>query len=160
MATRRGRGLYIQIGEVIHHVMQYSWLSRMFRRIQLSQTPIVLPETMVALGFIATIFGHRSAAAFADLTADWGVRAMGAVLILGGGLITWSYIRYDAFKETIGLVFCALGTAIYSFSVLWSLGIQGLFTGVGFAGMAMVFISRVYFIILAQRSRRQIREAG
>jgi hypothetical protein len=160
MAMMRGHQLFIQIGEVVHHVVHYSWLSRVFRRIQLSQTPIILPETVIALGLIALLVGHRSAAAFADLASEWGVRFMGALMVLGGGLISWSYIKYDAFKETIGLVFSALGTAIYAFSVLYSLGVAGLLTGVGFTGITMVFISRTYFIILAQRSRQRITDAA
>jgi hypothetical protein len=112
------------------------------------------------MGILAMIYGRASAAAFAEFTTDLGVRMMGADMIIGGLLISWSYWRYDAFKETLGLTMAALGTAIYSISVFISLGISGLITGTGFAGLALVFLSRIYFIVLAYRSRRDIAEAS
>jgi hypothetical protein len=137
-----------------------NWAARVFTQFQLSQTPIILPETAIVMGLIAMILGRSSAAAFADFSQDLGVRAMGFSMVLGGVLINWSYIKYDAFKESLGLVFAALGTAIYGISVFIALGKQGLITGVGFVGMSTVFVSRVYFMILDYRSRRRIKDSG
>jgi hypothetical protein len=136
-----------------------NWAARVFTQFQLSQTPIIFPETVMVMGLIAMIVGRSSAAAFASFSQDLGVRAMGFSMVLGGVLINWSYVKYDAFKESLGLVFAALGTAIYSISVFIALGIEGLITGVGFMGMTLVFISRVYFMILDYRSRRELKDA-
>lgn len=138
----------------------FRWIGRGWRSWQASQTPIILPETTIAMGVIALVFGRESAAAFADLASDATVRFMGIVMILGGGLISSSFIRHDAFKETIGLALAALGTAVYAVSVFIGLGVQGLITGIGFAGISLVFLSRIYFIVRSFRARKRLDDAA
>jgi hypothetical protein len=133
---------------------------RMFQYLQRARTPIILPETTIAMGIIAVIFGRRSAAAFGMLTNDFLARSMGVVMIVGGGLISLSFLRYDAYKEAIGLALAALGTAIYATSVFIYLGIQGLITGIGFTGLTLVFLSRIWFIVRAYRARKQLSDAA
>jgi hypothetical protein len=141
-------------------ILTSAWLMRLYHRSQSSRTPIILPETTTAMGILAVIYGRESAAAFASFSTDFGVRAMGIDMIMGGLLISWSYWRYDAFKETLGLTMAALGVAIYSISVFISLGVSGLITGTGFAGLSLVFLSRIYFIVLSYRSRKQIEDVS
>ena len=124
-----------------------------------SPTPIILPETIIIIGLIALIFGKHAAASFAGLSNDILVRAMGSVMLIGGLFISISFIHRSALIETIGLGLAALGTALYSTSVFIALGQQGLITGVGFTGMSLVFLSRIFFIVQADKAHQKIDNA-
>jgi hypothetical protein len=72
---------------------------------------------------------------------------MGGLLVVGAVLTLSSIIKTSALREMSGLVFLALGAAIYGGGVVLGLHNQGIVSGIGYAGITVTLLGRIFFLL-------------
>ena len=115
---------------------------------------VVIPAALILVGSVATVLGPEASRAFTLLPqgAQFIAHAMGMSMALGGVLVLLGVANSETFTELMGLVFAALGSAIYGAGVIIGLGINGLITGPMFLAIAVSSTIRVV-IGMRQASR-------
>lgn len=125
----------------------------MFRKLYLAwkktQTPVVFPIALLIVGIAALILGDGASKSFANLGGAVVIRIMGALLVIGAMLTIASVIKASALWEVSGLVLLALGCAIFGGGVVLGLHTQGLIASIGYTGIAITLLGRVFFLVHA-----------
>lgn len=135
------------------------WFATLYRRWKASQTPIILPLTVLAVGVVTAVLGNRAAHSFLVAGGNTMLHIMGIIMVVGSTLIIGGFVRHSTLAETIGLVIASLGTAIYGVGTLIDLGELGLATGIGYIGITVTLLSRVVFILQLAIVRKQLGDA-
>jgi hypothetical protein len=133
----------------VFFIRGYRWLTR-------TQTLFILPSTLLLAGLAALVFGHNAAKSFDYVGGDLTIRALGAELVISTVVILYSFIAHDAVWETFGSLGAAVGAAFYGLALIIGLGTQGLVSGIGYCGIAVVMLSRLLFMVQHSRSRQKI----
>lgn len=128
-----------------------TWLCRLYAAWQKTQTLVILPLALTCVGVVALILGDGASKAFANLGGSTVIRIMGVFLIVGGTLIISSVLNSNYAREVLGLALTALGAAIYGGGVVLGLHAQGLVSGIGYTGITLTLLGRIFFLIQAAR---------
>jgi len=120
---------------------------RLYLAARRAQTPVVLPATLVVVGGCALVLGSGVSKAFTTLGGNVTPRIMGVLLVVGGLLTVSSIVRASPLREVLGLTLAVFGAAIYAAAVIIGLGTQGLVAGVGYTGITLTLLSRVFFVV-------------
>lgn len=80
-------------------------------------------------GVLAVIYGDGVSRALSNLVADDLSRGMGVALLLGALLALFGVLRREPLVEVSGLIFLAMGCAIYGLGVVLGLGLAGMVAG-------------------------------
>lgn len=124
-----------------------AWYMKIYQAWRAAQTPVVLSLSLAAVGIVTLVLGDGASRAFADIGGATILRIMGGILIIGSGLVMSSIISNSSLREVLGLSFLALGAAIYGGGAIIGLHSQGLVSGIGYAGIALTLLSRVFFVL-------------
>lgn len=94
-------------------------------------------------GSLAVIYGDGVSRALSIIAADDVSRGMGASLLVGAILVLFGALRREPLVEVSGLVFIAMGCAVYSIGVILGLGLAGMVAGPGFLAIALGTVFRI-----------------
>lgn len=108
-------------------------------------------------GVLAVICGDDVSRALSNLVADDLSRGMGAALLLGALLVLFGVLRREPLVEVSGLIFLAMGCAIYGLGVVLGLGLAGMVAGPGFLAIALGTVFRIRNFTEATRTARKPR---
>jgi hypothetical protein len=136
----------------------YQACVRLYRAWAKTQTPVVLPLALIAVGITCLILGEDASKAFSDLSGGGVIRAMGLFMVTGGVLVITSILKNNYAREVLGLTLAALGAAIYGGGVILGLHNQGLVSGIGYAGITVTLLGRVYFLLQEGHKQEQERD--
>jgi hypothetical protein len=128
-----------------------SWPSQLYLGWKNTQTPVILSAALLAVGIVALILGDGASKSFANLGGAVVIRIMGALLVIGGSLTLSSLVKASAMREVCGLVFLALGAAIYGGGVMLGLHNQGLISSIGYAGITITLLDRIADLVRATK---------
>lgn len=140
--------------------MLKSWIMRLYSAWQKTQTPVILPISLICVGIVSLVLGDGASKAFDNLGGGALIRLMGVFMIVGGVLIISSILKNNFAREVLGLAFAALGAAIYGGGVILGLHSQGLVSGIGYTGITLTLLGRIYFLVQATRKDQQLRIVG
>lgn len=129
---------------------------RLYRAWAKTQTPVILPLALIAVGVVSLVLGEGASKSFSNLGGALVIRIMGAFMVVGGGLIISSILKSNYTREVLGLTLAALGAAIYGGGVVLGLHSQGLVSGIGYTGITLTLLGRVYFLLQEARRREQL----
>lgn len=135
--------------------MVKSWVLRLYAAWQKTQTPVILPFALVCVGTVSLILGDGASKSFSNLGGSTIIRVMGVFMVVGGGLIISSILNSNFARETLGLALSALGAAIYGGGVILGLHAQGLVAGIGYTGITLTLLGRIFFLVQATRKDQQ-----
>jgi hypothetical protein len=133
-------------------------IARLYQAWRKAQTPVILPLALTTVGIVALILGEGASKAFADLGGSTVIRVMGVFMIIGGVLIVSSILNANYPREVLGLSLAALGAAIYGGGVVLGLHSQGLVSGIGYAGITLTLLGRIYFLLEEARRRERLKQ--
>ncbi|MGQ0774537.1 MAG: hypothetical protein ACT4NY_08990 [Pseudonocardiales bacterium] len=122
---------------------------RLYRAWENTQTAITTPLILIPVGIVALIFGEGVSRAFTDLGGGVVIRIMGTAMVVGGCLVLQSILTGNVLNEVTGLTLTALGTAIYGGGVILGLGLHGIVAGMGYLGLTLTLLGRVFLIMRA-----------
>lgn len=137
--------------------MVKSWVLRLYAAWQKTQTPVILPLALMCAGAVSVIMGDAASKSFSNLGGSTMLRVMGVFMVVGGFLILSSIVKTDFAREVLGLALSALGAAIYGGGVILGLHAQGLVAGIGYTGITLTLLGRIYFLIQATRTDQRQR---
>lgn len=140
--------------------MLKSWILRLYSAWQKTQTPVILPISLICVGIVSLVLGDGASKAFDNLGGGGLIRLMGGFMIVGGVLIISSILKNNFAREVLGLALAALGAAIYGGGVILGLHAQGLVSGIGYTGITLTLLGRIFFLIQATRKDQQLRIVG
>lgn len=121
-----------------------------------ARTPVVLPIALTAVGIVSLILGEHASKAFTNLGGTGVIRIMGVFMIVGGVLIVSSIVKASYLREVVGLAFASLGAAIYGSGVILGLHGQGLVSGIGYTGITLTLLGRIFFLLQEARARERL----
>lgn len=108
-------------------------------------------------GVLAVVYGDHVSRALAIIAADDISRGMGAALLIGSVLVLFGMLRREPIVEVSGLVFIAMGCAVYSIGVVLGLGLAGMVAGPGFLAIALGTMFRMMNFTAAVRAAEKPR---
>jgi hypothetical protein len=127
-----------------------------YRRWEQSQALVVLPVVLVLAGAAGLVLGADVARSFGNLGGPLAVRITGFFL-LTGGLATLAGLKFHYPLSAIsGLAVGALGAALYGVGTLIGFGLGGFMSGIGWIGISVILLERVWFSLSRSRARRRI----
>lgn len=124
---------------------------RLYHAWEATQTALTIPLILLPAGMLALILGEGVSRSFTNIGGDTVLRVLGALMVIGGSLVVIGTLKGDALLEVCGLVFSALGAAIYGAGVIIGLGQLGLLAGIGYLGITLALLGRVFLILKAAR---------
>lgn len=131
-----------------------NWVLRLYSAWHKTQTPVIMPFALICVGAVALVLGEGASKAFANLGGSVAIRVMGVLMLVGGGLIIASILKRNYYPmELAGLVIAALGAAIYGGGVVLGLHSQGLVSGIGYSGITLTLLGRVFFLLRVAKTR-------
>lgn len=134
-----------------------NWVLRLYSAWQKTQTPVILPLALMCVGAVSLILGEGASKSFSNLGGSTMIRVMGVFMIVGSFLILSSIVKTDFAREVLGLALSALGAAIYGGGVVLGLHAQGLVAGIGYTGITLTLLGRIYFLLRATRTDQRQR---
>ena len=88
-------------------------------------------------GVLGLVLGDDVSRALSNIAADHVSRGMGAAFLIGSVLVLFGVLRCEPIVEATGLVFMAMGAAVYGLGVMLGLGLAGMVAGPGFLAIAL-----------------------
>lgn len=137
----------------------YGVIVRLYQAWKKAQTPVILPLALTCVGIVALLLGTDASKAFTNIGGGIVIRLMGAAMVAGGVLITASIVRANALAEVLGLALAAFGAAIYGGGVVIGLHSQGLVSGIGYTGITLTLLGRLFFLVRAGAAAEATQDA-
>jgi uncharacterized membrane protein len=134
-------------------------VTRLYRAWSKTQTPVILPISLIVVGTVSLILGEGASKSFSNLGGATVIRIMGVFMVVGGVLIVSSILKSNYAREVLGLSLSALGAAIYGGGVILGLHAQGLVAGIGYTGITLTLLGRIFFLLQEARRREQLDRA-
>ena len=125
-----------------------------FREVRRRQ-PYTLALGLLLLipGTLGLTYGDDVSKALSNIAADHVSRGMGGAFITGAVLVLFGLFRHEPIVEVSGLVFVAMGAAIYGLGVILGLGLAGMVAGPLALAIALGTVFRIMNFTAATRTK-------
>jgi hypothetical protein len=117
---------------------------------------LTIPLVLTPVAIISLFLGEDVSRAFTNVGGGAVIRVLAAAMLLGGVSALWGVWRNDPLWEVVGLVFIALGCAIYVVGDFLGLGMLGLLAAAGHICVILTLLGRVHQITTAGKVHERL----